>query len=126
MINEKLCLDILGIENREWSGGCIRFSCNYNHMKELLILRQIDLSDHHNDSPTVREFLEFCDRNDCHESVTFGGYVITEQRSDARVSFEEIYLDVSDSSPNALLDFVDRFRLADEFELKGTLRAWWD
>ena len=76
-----------------------------------------------NDSPSMREFVEFGRRYD---DVTFHGYVVEARREDERVSVEGF------SAPLSLYDEMERQDLvrmskADQFgNYRGRLFAWWD
>lgn len=75
-----------------------------------------------NDSPTIQGILDFLVKN---RSFTAHGYVVDMGRSDAGVSVEGVYSDRA--APDEVLRFVEMFRLADEFSIRGNrCRAWYD
>lgn len=80
--------------------------------------------DTQNDSPTFLEMTEFCER---HPGFTLYGYVIGDDRDDARVTAEGIQGTAQDV--DAMLDFVEMFRSADECDFDRETRScycWYD
>lgn len=81
-----------------------------------------------NFSPTAQEFANFMHM---YPFITAHGYIIIEPRVDARITIEGIegsYKDMSNPT-EFLIDFVSRFRHADEFEiseLDSYVYVWWD
>ena len=76
-----------------------------------------------NDSPTVREFMEFMET---YPQVVANGYAIGAGRTDARISIEGLR-----SSGPMTLDLAiavgDSFHKADEFQISGEgFRVCWD
>ena len=90
-----------------------------------------------NDSPSIQEFLDFCEQHP-EMGLTLGGYVVSNDRSDCRVTIDgiagELPTGASGSTANAIdgiVSFYERFRYADELEVdQGTcavaLSAWYD
>jgi len=124
MINEKLVEQILDIKLTD---NYTRFNCGYAQLKSLLLLEQALPDETQNESPSISEFLGFCEKHNTGEKeVIFEGYVINNTRDDARVSVEGIVLNQDLSSEEVKKDFILTFRDADEFDMSDTYRAWWD
>ena len=82
-----------------------------------------DPRDCQNDSPTLQEFLYFADT---HPGFSFGGYAVSANRPDYRVSIDSIHYAVDPVMPTEyMVDFATLFRLADEFYLSIGY-AWFD
>ena len=82
-----------------------------------------DPYDQQNDSPTIQEFLDFADT---HPGFRFGGYTVSANRPDYRVSIDSISYEVGPVMPTEyMVDFTNLFRLADEFDLSIGY-AWFD
>ena len=129
MINQQLCEMVLNIPPKETTkSNYVRFDCDYNQLKALELLEELDIDSSQNDSPTIKEFLDWCeDSNTSLEEVLFEGYMITQDREDARITVEAIVLNHHLSSEKVKNSFFESFRLADEFDLgDSTYRAWWD
>ncbi len=123
--NEQRALAILDIQKP--ASNCERVEFGYSELKALRLLNLINGDDCQNDSPTVDEFLEFCETNGTsEEEVIFEAYIVT-NRPDARVTVEGIRLLVALSGEKTKRDFINQFRCADEFEVQESVyRAWWD
>jgi hypothetical protein len=92
-------------------------------LNELKLMKVLDPKEQQNDSPTIKEFMDFMKD---HPGVTAHGYVISEDREDCRVSLEGIAYEGSPSK-KLILDFTSLCRDADEFTAnEGGLYAWWD
>ena len=84
----------------------------------------VNIDDAQNSSPTIEELLDFAERFP--GFYTFDGYVVSDKRSDYRLSIDSIrrtpaYIDDREE----LLQFVDLARYADEANF-GAGDAWWD
>ena len=93
-----------------------------------MLLGEADPDETQNEAPSILEFLDWCEQWQLLENeVLFEGYIITKLRDDHRVSVEGIQLNSEAVSDNVKKNFVEAFRLADEFDIaKTTYRAWWD
>ena len=123
--NQKKVLMILDMEKTNTSFN--RIEIDYNTLKSLVLLNLIDESECQNYSPSISEFLEFFEKNNCSNSeVIFEAYLITD-REDARLTVEGIRLDVELSSEKTKKMFENKFSNADEFSnTSDECRAWWD
>lgn len=110
-------------DTEKYFGGYRRISdMSVELVKKLIDLKFIDPTETQNLSPSIQEFVDWAER---HEGFVFDGYAISLDRSDYRVSIEEIHR-WGDYTKEELKDFVDMFAGADEFETDGGLSAWWD
>lgn len=81
-----------------------------------------------NDCPDISECLDFCKR---HEGFKLHGYVVSRERNDCRVSVEGVEAnggDVVNQGPeyvDTIIDFVQMFRHADDFQIGGENSAWY-
>jgi len=85
----------------------------------------IDPESSQNDSPTFESTLEFMKN---HPRFTCHGYAVTIDRDDYRVSIEGVDLDAA-ATINELIDFVNEYRFADEFNIVGKgchCHCWFD
>lgn len=123
--NQERALAILNIKKPV--DNCERLEFGYPELKSLVLLGLVDLDDTQNDSPTVGQFLEFYEKNRCgEEEIIFEGYIVTD-RADSRVSVEGIKLHTELASQKVQKEFIEVFRLADEFTIGDSMiRAWWD
>lgn len=104
-------------------GGCRRFDDITLEVLETLVEKNfIDLDECQNDSPTTEEFLEYMKD---HEQFVAFGYAISPDRGDYRITLEGIRSDVCFDDIDEMIDFTNRFRYADEFDVKPPY-AWWD
>ena len=89
----------------------------------------IDPEETQNDSPTVREFIDFA-KNHLDADFTFHGYAVGPEREDCRVSFEGIESNNDEISKETLLDFVKMFLVeypADDTNVDDDrLYCWYD
>ena len=90
-------------------------------LKKLVDMRYADPEEAQNDSPTIEEFIRWMETYD---GYVVNGYVVTDKRSDYRVSIESIEKIGIIENKDELVDFVNAFRYADEFDTEGY--AWWD
>lgn len=97
---------------------------------EILIkLGFLDPEETQNESPTVREFIDFA-KNHLDADFNFHGYVVGPEREDCRVSFEGIESNNDEISKETLLDFVKMFLVeypADDTDVSDErLYCWYD
>ena len=90
-------------------------------LKELVDNGFADPEECQNYSPSVAEFIEFMEGWD---GYRVNGYVVTDKRDDYRVSVEAIEKNGVIETKEELVDFVETFRFADDFDANGY--AWWD
>lgn len=122
----------------EYYGGVRRF-CDVSPetVAKLIEKGYADPDDTQNDSPSIQEFLDYCEQHP-EMGLTLGGYVVSKDRGDCRVTIDgivgELPTGASVSTANAIagiVSFYERFRYADELEaVQGTsavaLSAWYD
>ena len=110
-------------DEEKYMGGARYFeSVSTETIKKLMELNYLDPNESQNDSPTAGEMIEFAERYGDYE---FGGYVISSKRNDYRVNLTTI----SKLQPveyEEEMDFIKKFRFADEFDVDGELYAWYD
>lgn len=109
-------------------GGLKNFSSlSVEKLEQLIAHRFADPSAGHNNSPTIREFLEFGQQQGTKGfNFNFEGYAISPDREDYRISIDGIQF--SGSCPHQLIvEFQEFVGDADELDLDPYyLRAWWD
>ena len=96
-----------------------------NTAESLIKLGFLDPEETQNDSPTVREFIDFA-KEHFDADFTFHGHVVGPEREDCRVSFEGIESDNDEISKETLMDFVKMFLIeypADDTDV-GDDRLW--
>lgn len=107
-----------------------RLELSYSQVKALVVLDLINRLDNQNYSPTIEEFLDFCeDNNTSDEEIIFECYIVSGDRDDRRLTIEGIRLLIHLASEKAKEKFILNFRMADEFDIcnqDGYMRAWWD
>lgn len=92
-------------------------------LNELVDENLIDLDDTQNNSPTFGEIIKFMNK---YPEFYAHGYVVSESRSDARVSLEGVQLiSQRDLEQEIIDDFHNLFRNADEFD-EEDLYVWYD
>jgi hypothetical protein len=120
---------LLGISGQPSSGGISRFAeLDAKRLGVLLDEGFADPEGAQNESPTIAEFHALL--LDLPEARA-GGYAVSEDRPDYRVSLDELVVDLTHVIPSrreTLREAVARIGAsADELETAGdTLRAWWD
>lgn len=89
----------------------------------------LDPKETQNDSPTVREFIDFA-KEHLDADFKFHGYVVGPEREDCRVSFDGIESSKDEISKETLLDFVKTFLVkyhADDMDVNDDwLMCWYD
>lgn len=109
-------------EPDKYLGGTRYFKgMNVNLLKELVKKGFVDPEECQNCSPSVAEFIEFMEGWD---GYMVDGYVVTDKRDDYRVSVEAIEKNGVIETKEELVDFVETFRFADDFDVNGY--AWFD
>ena len=89
---------------------------------KLVDIGAAEMDERQNFAPSIREMINF---GLSHPYVEFGGYVVSPQRGDFRTSIEEVCCTFSCCQD--LVDFVNMFRHADEFNITvAEGRAWFD
>lgn len=84
----------------------------------------LDDNQRQNDGPSIREFVEFLAKNPTIDA-NLSGYIIGTSRHDCRLSIDCIFGEFE--FKDEMSKIIDSFRMADEFEIKGSnFRAWWD
>ena len=107
-------------------GGIRHFETDRSTIEKLIDEGFADPDERQNDSPSIKEFLEYTED---HDLITFSGYAVSGDRHDYRVTIEQINAVIDD--PDTLTKFVELFRYADELNLEYVdggynMRAWWD
>lgn len=108
-----------------YSSGIMRFcEMNADTLEWMIANRFADPEDCQNDSPTIREFLDFMHK---YPGVMAIGYVVDKSRSDYRLTVEGLEYE-GNISKEMLADIIDNYRLADEFSLDhyDGFRIWYD
>jgi hypothetical protein len=91
-------------------------------LKQLVKLKFADPEETQNNSPSIKEFIEYMEANpDC----AAHGYIICHSRHDYRVSVEGITQVPTDLASRR--NFFDTFRYADELDVfDDVMRCWFD
>ncbi len=113
-------------DKEKYSGGIRYF--------DVLCLEQIekleqegllDLDERQNNSPSVREIIEFLKSRET-DGWYVHGYSVSPERADCRVSFEGVGKRTPPSMQD-VIDFAEMFRYADEFHVSDEgLYCWYD
>lgn len=105
-----------------YMGGCRSFgNMSVDLLSKLVEMNFADPDDRQNDAPSIEEFIEFMNK---WSGYVVHGYVISDKRSDYRVSVEAIEKIGEFKTKEEFEDFVSMFRYADEFDTKGY--TWFD
>ena len=117
---------LFGKYENTWSGGTKHFEgATLEALEKLLAAGLIDAEEAQNSSPTVAEFMEVMRS---HPSFRAHGYIVSEERDDARTSLEGLsgYVTYADfPSVQASLGHADEFNIEDDG--KGyQVYCWWD
>lgn len=109
--------------HEEFFGGCARISISMEQMAELAKLKAFDMSQRHNESPTLAGFFQFAREHS--GDYTLEGYLYPPGKDGAALSVDSIigtHLNCA-----AVIDFANQFHKADEFEVSlEFVRAWYD
>lgn len=76
-----------------------------------------------NESPTIAQFIAFMTK---WPGALAHGYTIGGKRDDGRVSVEGLFVPKAEVTLELLKEFSGEFHTADEFDVDGDLRCWWD
>ena len=115
-------------EPEKYSGGCRRFTCDRTLLKKLVENGYADPREQQNESPTIKEFIEYTED---FEDAEFECYAISPKRIDCRITVEGIDIKVHEDEYDKVSYLVETFRWADEFSFEHIrhdyyLHAWWD
>ena len=111
-------------EPKSYQGGMCRFeNLSLEKLKQLVDLNFIRLEERQNDSPSVREFIEFMEK---YSGYTVMGYTISGDRRDYCVSLEGIEKDNYVDSGEEISEFINLFGGADDFDTYHGMYAWFD
>ena len=115
---------IFGEYNEDkYMGGIRRFeSVDTSIIKKLIELKFLDPEETQNNSPSASEMVDFAEK---YGNYYFGGYVVSKRRTDYRVNLDTISKFIS-ADQEETIAFTKKFRHADEFDVDGTLYAWYD
>jgi hypothetical protein len=118
-------------DSKEYIGGTKQFSKLPLELLELLLLEEhIDHEEKHNNAPSIRDLIIFAKQmNEKGYYFFFGGYAVSPDREDYRVSIDTInikyYFDNSNHLNNKIIEKF--FKDADEKDLdNGAMRFWYD
>jgi hypothetical protein len=116
---------------KEYVGGTKRFNHLPLELLELLVLEgHTDHEDRQNDAPSIRELLVIAKQmKEKGYTFSFGGYAVSQEREDYRVSIDTIeikyYFDNYNYVNNKTI--VNFFEKADEKTIEeGYMRFWYD
>ena len=116
---------IYGEHDREaYRGGWRRFeNLSLDTLKQLVDQNYIDLDERQNNSPSVREIMEFMEK---YPDYTAHGYVISAKRPDYRVSLEGVEKRAPAASKEEKEEFKRLFKYADECNMTDCMYCWFD
>jgi hypothetical protein len=123
--DDKRRCEIIGMSYPpEYLGGCKSFEgLTLSQLNLLLDENFIDPEECQNYSPNTMEFKAFLD---AYPEATLHGYIISPERGDYRVTIEGLEYR-GDVSKELLSDFIDTFRMADDFiHDEDYLYCWFD
>lgn len=123
--DDKRRCEIIGVSYPpEYLGGCQSFKgLTLSQLNLLLDENFIDPEECQNCSPNTMEFKAFLET---YPDATLHGYIVTPERSDYRVTIEGLEYH-GEVSKQLLSDFIDMFRVADEFiHDDDYLYCWFD
>lgn len=83
----------------------------------------IDLEERQNESPSVKEFMQFLEKQ---PSFRAHGYAVGPKRNDYRVTLEGILIKEKFITKDLKIAFYEFCKEADEIITKGDLWCWWD
>lgn len=102
----------------DWLGGINRFEkVSLEVMEQLIEAGYLDPSDKQNESPTAGQFFSFMKEFSNDIDITAHGYVVSEERSDCRVTIEGLEGEFKNYSKELEEMIKSKFSLADEFEI---------
>ena len=111
-------------ESKAYKGGLRRFdNLSLEKLKKLVECKFIRLEECQNNSPSVREFIEFMEK---YSGYTVMGYTISVKRTDYRVTLDGIEKREIVYSLDEVDEFESLFGDADDFDSYNALYAWFD
>ena len=111
-------------ESKAYKGGLRRFdNLSLEKLKKLVECKFIRLEECQNNSPSVREFIEFMEK---YSGYTVMGYAISVKRTDYRVTLDGIEKREIVYSLDEVDEFESLFGDADDFDSYNALYAWFD
>jgi hypothetical protein len=120
--NDKRRCNILGIAVPDYrkQGELVAVNITREQLEALLHENLIDPDEQQNDSPTVKDFLEFLKRNPSFYAI---GYIISPNRPDYRISIDGV--EAKSCTKAELVNFRKIFRKADLY-IEKPPHAWYD
>ena len=111
-------------DKTKYSGGIREFeNVHADTIKKLVSLGYADLQARYNNCPTLKTFIDFCER---YPEFSLHGFAVSNDRDDCRIDVEGVYLgEPVDNGTHRLLDWTKIFRRADEKDL-DTGWIWYD
>ena len=104
-------------------GGIRHFSeLDVDTLEMLLNNNHADPEEQHNDAPCIKEIYEFMVN---HPDFVAHGYAVSPERDDYRISIEGVDGTHAEKDMDTIIDFVNLFRYADEFNIEY-LWCWFD
>ena len=121
--DDELRINIIGLSG-DWSGGIERFDgLEAYQLQQLIDENFMTETDRHNSAPENKEILEFLQQ---YPDFTAGGYAVSPERQDYRISLESISLD-REPTVEEREAFTYMCRYADEFRCDSSgCYAWFD
>lgn len=113
----------------KYSGGIRHFEgISLNTLKWLLKERFADPADRQNESPTLKEFVEFAESLPDHLDVEFDGYVVSYLRDDYRVTVDALTIYAEDELTVHDIQLMRSLtKNADDSHVtQDSFWAWWD
>lgn len=110
-----------------YSGGIFYFSnLTADNLRFLVDAGFVNLEEsQQDDSPTIKEFLDFANSVSEQCNVSFHGYAVSPKRSDYRITLRCI--EMRNSTEGERMSFINKFKYADSFINEGNyLEAYWD
>jgi len=118
-------------DSKEYFGGTKRFSKLPLELLELLVIEgHADPEDYQNEAPAIKDLLAFAKQmSEKGYYFFFGGYAVSPDREDYRISIDTInikyYFDNNNHLNNKILEKF--FNKADDKDLdNGSMRFWYD
>lgn len=110
-------------DKKNYPGGCRNFeNMSVETLQRLVDEKFAEPDDCQNCAPTIGELLEY---GKSHKGVVFGGYAVSADRDDYRVSIDTV--NQTFDNADELAAFSKAFRDADEFSVTTESGyAWWD
>lgn len=115
-------LDLCGVPIALGGGDICYFTCDVDTLALLVAKGYADPRQTQNDSPTVADLLEYGQERKGWD-IRYECYVVSNDRTDRRVSVEGVTLGVED--PTAQVEFLEHWSGQNADELTRS-RVWWD